>query len=402
MDQFPRIQLFSAREKRAAAILSAAILTLLLTGVWYLHPTLFAGRRVASVPPVPIPRPQVYLTVASASASTAYVTTFQSPPDARSAFRTDDGGRTWHRLTLPDGPAASFTLAAVPGRESDVVLLTPVEYWLSHDRGTHWIQVSLACCGNSRGFWFPDADHWFSVTNEKDGIHVHESSDEGETWINILTLPGPSPRIDGVPLGTGGINVTYGAGATWLLVTPVLNGVAGDWQLLRSGDNGATWKPVDLPNPEAQRLRRAGISTPSFQSNGQGWITIYATSSDDASGARPHPYLSTTTDGGRTWSPFRTVQYPNYVSLPGSGDWWATHGHVIYRSSDLGKTWSATNPALPAHTQLDAIYRATPLVAWGVYGGFIGGPVSHGSDRPHLLRTADDGRHWSEVSFPGP
>lgn len=217
----------------------------------------------------------------------------------------------------------------------------------------------------------------------------------------MLTVPGPNPQLDGISLATGGVRVTFDSGAKWLLAESISNGTATSWHLLRSEDDGSTWQPVTLPDPEEQHLQRAGISVPQLQADGRGCIVIYAAPSGNPPRARPDPYVSTTGDGGMTWSPWQLIKHNGYVQLLGANDWWATDGDVLYRSTDLGVTWSSIRPQLPAHMHLDLLFRATEQVAWNVYGNYNGTPVGQGIDRPHLLKTADGGRHWSEVKFPG-
>ena len=422
MDGFPRIRLFSPREVRALAGVGVAVLALTAGAIAYVRPP-GAARAVAAAP-TPTPRSPVFVNVIPASAATAYLTTFAAGGGlTESALRTDDGGRTWHRLRLP-GPASAFGLTPLAGSPGDVVLTTypgaaggtrpptaPPEYWVSHDRGGRWTAFSVpGADGPSRGVEFLDRSHWYHVSTGAEGFSLLVSHDEGASWQEEYSIPGPDPRIDGQQVVSG--SVVAAGGTAWLLLLLGTASPASDgstifvgqprYQLLRSPDSGSTWTAVSLPEPPPGAPAGAGYAGLRFTTAEAGSMLVYPTGGAGSGfvARTQAPSISTTSDGGSTWSPLRTLEHFPYFTAPGSADWWATDGELLFHSTDLGLTWSSSKPSLPRGERLQTIQRATAEVAWNVFGG-TRGSVGEVPDRTHVMRTTDGGRHWAEVSVPG-
>lgn len=250
--------------------------------------------------------------------------------------RTLDGGRTWQRIATPcdenkQGYGSSFPSADVGwlicvGQPATIMQ----EKWVYRtlDGGAHWDLIAsnrrqdaglglpaLPITGYSPGLVAIDGQHaWFRLSRANS---VTGTSDGGRTWQTriVTSIDGPGiGRLDFVSathgfLAAAGILVaTEDGGATWQVRSPPV--VPERWQLvagrigwgmrtiidqgalLRSDDNGASWRMVNTPWRGTQG-RLAGIS---FLDRDRGWALF-----DHGDHANPRSTLWQTRDGGRTW-----------------------------------------------------------------------------------------------------
>jgi hypothetical protein len=117
--------------------------------------------------------------------------------------RSTDGGNTWTTLTLPAGSAN----------------LPVGDIAISPDNPN----IIVAALAGGPAFWG----------------YVARSTDGGNTWTRVINDWSGFAYVDFSPPGTDGIRNWYAS--------------AGDFgeRLYRSRDNGATWTPLTIPNPNA-------------------------------------------------------------------------------------------------------------------------------------------------------
>jgi photosystem II stability/assembly factor-like uncharacterized protein len=393
---FRRIELFTPREKRALVVCSVALLAILLGAVIYTHPVVIHPATVAARTPRPTPTPIVYVNVGATSPETAYIQTFASiDSSARplGSYRTDNGGRSWQRFQTPRGDGCPLGL--VPGPTKDDVVMIGCYGgggWISHDGGRQWQELkapSVPVPGG--GFWLvPHTSQlWFSWFGQSRAL-VYRSPDLGATWQQVIDIEG------GLDIRSGA-SFEFAGDSLWLLTTAPNAPKA---QLYRSSGDGKSWQAIALPTWPTPPRGNLAYVPPSFTTPTHGYLLVLALDGQPAPGFSGPTYVSTTDDGGTTWSRVRALDHYPIATLTEADDWWATDGTTVFRSPDFGVTWSATRATLPKGERLQQIIRVTPDVAWNVIGNFNTFPPGGSSKRIHLMRTTDGARTWKEVKFP--
>ena len=245
-----------------------------------------------------------------------------------------------------------------------------------------------------------------------------------------------------VGYGTGGIFKTTNAGTTWNPMfdkEPVASiGDVAVWQknpavvwagtgeansrnssswgkgIFRSGDGGATWKPMGL---EATSTISRVIPDPG-DSN-----TVYVAALGRLWAANPERGVFKTTDGGKTWTHVLKVDAgTGAVDLamdPGDPKtlyaamyarrrtaWSYTAGGTtggIFRTRDGGHTWTKLVNGLPASTGrigLD-IYRKDPKRIYAIVESDEGGQLATFESKSRtggVFKSEDGGDHWQRLS----
>ncbi len=192
------------------------------------------------------------------------------------------------------------------------------------------------------------------IANSGSGVGYYRSSDNGNTWSKILTLPMKS--------------------ATYLLsADPAGKYVfaSTDKGFFRSSDNGASW----------DSLSSTTFNTIGFSS--QGKMYIYGTSGSN--------YVSYTSDDFGTTLISSAIKPPavNYVSgisINAKGDLFISSSG-IYRSTDGGSNWVKTIYGLPPSNNVLAI-RIKP-----------DGTLFASTNGAGVYRSTDNGNLWSAVNY---
>jgi len=210
--------------------------------------------------------------------------------DARTIYRTADGGATWEGATLPDNCSTFFGLGFLD------------------------VHVGYVNCLYGAA------------------ATVMRTADGGATWTVVTT----SASTSSGPIGSNLMVVdrqTLWAGANdWDNGTQALLAV--------SRDGGATWSDAALPgiNPVDQHPNGPGASLPDFPTALDGYVWAVDRSPNSARMYR-------TRDGGLTWK--EESRPPDQARIPASvlslDSWVAYEGSPpqILHSSDAGAHWSA-------------------------------------------------------------
>ncbi len=149
------------------------------------------------------------------------------------------------------------------------------------------------------------------------------------------------------------------------------------------------------------------IESSTFWGAADGYLGI------NAGGSATSPsqgYVSRTRDGGYTWRSTRigttAGHAPGVVALTafGSNVWAAASAHrYLWRSADMGVTWSRSAKALPYDTRLTSIQRLSSgrIVLAGSHSATV-----EADNRPHgrvamIAATNDDGANWVRA-YEGP
>jgi photosystem II stability/assembly factor-like uncharacterized protein len=309
-------------------------------------------------------------------------------------LRSNDDGRTWHRLGLKepiefDGVVRS--LAVDPADPARIFAGADCGLCLSEDGGAHWRRVASPMDGLT--VWSiaiapTDPRIVYAGTGAPSRARLYRSSDAGEHWVAV----GPEipefcagvnrPRLLTVCVDPrdardawfgveeGGAWRTRDGGDTWTRIDGAAGGI----------DNGDIHCITVLP-PSAQRASRVLVLT----------VNSVYTSTDDA----------TTWSAEPSFDRFDRMYYTRcVVSLaddPGTlllaiGDGTPGTRSMLYRSSDAGDTWEPTFLERPPGSTFWSIatHPADPRLLFA------------GTKYGDLFRSADGGRSWRREwrSFP--
>ena len=304
---------------------------------------------------------------------------------------TADGGVRWalqrSELSLPEMNEASFASPSdglgFPSLDETGLASTGVSGMRTTDAGRSWASVSWPAPA-SLGSYATEIP--FGTVTFANGQHgwaggadgVEATVNGGSKWAPQLATSEPVGQLsfagpeNGWALTPDELFTTSDGGRQWesepetalgafsyvQLVTPrfglgVVCGLAGGTRALATHDQGRTWSPLPLPDPD--ELRCGSVETAAGTSSGLcfgnpkvGWAILHGTFGGPA-------LLERTDDGGLTWSAVATTNVaPSALACEGGSDAWiglnwlenmSTVGSVA-RTTDGGKTWAiSVHPA---------------------------------------------------------
>ena len=328
-------------------------------------------------------------------------------------LRTIDGAERWV-VTMPaigsadviaaafvDADVARLLTATIPP-ESSGQNRAILNAWATDNGGATWTREgSLTAVGASTNlpagtldFVGPE-DGWFSLSGGAGGsstMDVFRTQDAGARWTQVVAtsfMPAPGQTSD-IPLGCDKNPAVFGDAATgW--ITAACNG--GSAFLYVSHDGGVSWRPQSLGNTYSEY----GYTTspPQFVSPSDGYmIGIKGGSVSSAM------VLFVTTDGGQSWSQWRTPETALDASeFISSTDGWllmapsdtSDHNSSLWVTHNAGQSWTD----LGLNTELGGLNLdfLTTQIGWA-YPSEIQQPPSG----PELLQTTDGGRTWAAIS----
>jgi photosystem II stability/assembly factor-like uncharacterized protein len=294
---------------------------------------------------------------------------------------TSDGGRTWRAVT-PANPTTVENLnpvcTAVAAGNAWAVETTndpPPANILRVGRGVVRAISSLPplpAISVLAGLTFFDANHGWVLIAHGSSLRedLYRTLDGGNTWALVA---------HNQPVGYGEVFTSATRG--WARNSD---------QVLTTFDSGATWRAVTLPaaphvvgfRPELYQVVARGRSVVVWRGNWNG--TVF------------EPFFDVSSDEGHTWSQRRG---PNGLQVAGNANSLfdaadARHlrffsGERLWISDDGGRTWTR-RPRNLAGAYVQSISFPTADVGW------IMGRTRRSS--PSVLRTADAGRTWNDVT----
>lgn len=278
----------------------------------------------------------------------------------------------------------------------------------------------------------------YSIANKG---YLFKSTDQGKTWrnLNAKLIEGHIYRLTASPTGPiychtyTRFYASLDSGRSWLERKPIgtfirvrdiavtSSGdvwVSADSGVVRSTDNGVTWKwmtqglPRDVRG-DYDRLHVRADGTV-FLSEFVGYrifklpagdtiwqlagnkptrdLTYQLTTLRDGRLVAADAYdgLNVSTDDGATWESMVSPKERHFIHEmieDQEGGLFTTSGYAgILRSNDRGSTWHATTRGLNSQV----IYRIATNLQGELYAGTIGG----------LMRSTDQGRTWANVAHP--
>lgn len=250
--------------------------------------------------------------------------------------RTADGGRTWAASTVPGagtldfrdveafGVATAYLLSAGPGGDSRIYKTT--------DGGKTW---SLQFTNTDPEGFYDALAFWDEKTGlafgdpVKGRFQLLRTDNGGATWrpARADAVP-PALPGEGAFAASGTCLTTYGPRDAWFVT-----GGAKVARVFRSADQGRTWSTADTPIQAG--VATAGAFSIAFRDRGNGMIVGGDYRNPDAAGRT----VAVTADGGKTWKPAgRSLPYRSAVAWA-KDRWIAVGPGGTDVSTDDGATW---------------------------------------------------------------
>lgn len=318
-------------------------------------------------------------------------------------LRTNDGGVTWHNVTMP-GVSGNFTGSYFPSSNAGWVLtgfsgVNSGSLYRTTDDGLNWTQYNVPF--NNGGIQFLDNTHGFvlsslGVAMNKEAVAIYQTSDGGATWVrkfhNDPTIPGAGTSL---PLGGHKIGMTFRDGTHgWIGEDTPSPSV----YLYKTADSGATWalQQVALPEGYGSPLAVSTTAPTFFGANDAVlpvWITI--DSGRDL-------FIYTSHDGGATWARSSTFVHQgsntDFISI-NNGFTWDSTG-LFHFTNNAGTSWSNITPNVNFGDSIRDMDFVSTTAGWILDADLNGNPA--------LYRTNDGGTTWTllfgtpSTSIPSP
>ena len=252
-------------------------------------------------------------------------------------IRTDDGGATWTRSTIPGAEALDFRdIDAVDERTAYVLSIGDGDasrIYKTADAGRTWtLQFRNT---DKLAFYdamaFRDARHGFAFSDSVGGrLVIIRTDDGGAHWNRIEEGLPPALENEGA-FAASGSNIAISGDHIWIATSRS--------RVLMSSDNGRTWRARNTPVPDGPS---AGLFSIGFASRERGIVV----GGDYKAEAAAADNAAVTIDGGRTWTVVRGLGgFRSAVGyVPASSG--AREGVIAVGpngadySSDGGRTWS--------------------------------------------------------------
>jgi photosystem II stability/assembly factor-like uncharacterized protein len=388
----------SARAWRSLAFVGLAAVAVVVLGVarlggWPLGPA-------AAAHPTATPGAWQLGLVSFGDADHGAVVMDGGTPTAADTYVTTNGGRSWTPRHV--GLSATTFL----DRDHAIAVVAPPTPRLesSADAGRTWVglpapvkvdSLDLLLNRAAGGPTFLDArDGWWldAPPPPRSGpVMLWRTGDGGRTWRPVggaglrsgWQFSSPAP----IDPSTAAVLAVPGHGALPLL--------------LITRDGGETWSPVSIPNAPVEGGRvglASGDAAQLLVDRGRLLLVIDLTTT---AGDEFSHWTSVSRDLGQTW--VRRSQAPASRASPftaplldDAGRLLVADDHLLWASTDDGRTWQRQPLAVPAgdHAVAVVFARAGALMV------AAGGPRSTGLPDLRLLRTGDGGRHWAELPLP--
>ncbi len=220
---------------------------------------------------------------------------------------------------------------------------------------------------------------------------VYRTTDGGETWQDVS------------PPGTEGLSLrdVEARDADTAVVLSIGEGAAS--RIWRTTDGGATWTET-FRNAEPT----AFFNCLDFYPGGRRGLAV-----SDPVGGRFR--VIATHDGGRSWQELRDAGMPDSTGeanfsasgdclvIAGSTAWFGSGGSQarVFRSTDRGRTWTATDSTLPPGPAAGVFALAFRTPRHGIA---VGGDFEDPADGTDASAYTRDARHWKnggDLTHPG-
>lgn len=311
-------------------------------------------------------------------------------------LRTVNGGRNWNEASpLPlasNEILEGFFLDSLTAWVLRTTAPTPTEsvgtLYRTSDGGQVWRATTMPAPTGL--LYFTDSQNgWFMATFESTtemAVEIYRTTDSGVTWdflsASFSSFPPPENNLPDYGFKNSiffsDLNRGWVSGTISDENTPYL---------YRSPDGGLQWNSQTLTVP-------AEFSSPTF-------ITyapyFYPSTTGVANGVLPvkvstnssSTLLYTTTDGGTSWTPTRSVNVSGPMDCPTIFNCFVFSGTTIAFTSDSGSTWSQAATSVNLSNTLRQIDFVSTSIGFALSRDASGNTA--------LYRTQDGGITWSVV-----
>jgi photosystem II stability/assembly factor-like uncharacterized protein len=406
---------------RALALIVVSVLTIVLTGIAYLHPfAVGAGQPRAT-------SSYQLAAVDFVSPTTGWVSaTLDS--GAYAVLRTTDAGQSWTRQLTGATDQRTFYLRFFDSRHGVLGLTGPrPAMYRTADGGNTWSRLPLSSSAYLLSMSFVDPDHgWllrYATTAAGPSGELLRTDDGGVSWTDV----GVPVAVSDQPYRVHFVDREVG----WLDSASVMP-VA-----YKSVDGGVTWRAVSLPAPSGGWPARGEFFVAAQPTRGAGVVATVVSLAPYASRSRagervisyppltirsfdgglpvwysysifanaipggdlkplatqaPHQVQLGSLDAGATWSVISPPSGSGAVGYSDSQNWWWIGSGAGSTSSDGGSTWTPTRHLGVIEPLPGSLQVLDSQTAW--FGVMAGGT------RALLERTADAGLHWEMIGLP--
>ena len=306
--------------------------------------------------------------------------------------RTDDGGATWHNVTMQGITELGYYVTAqyfLNASNAWVQVMKngdPMQQILYRtvDGGITWTEIPVTFLGGSMIF-LDENNGWnmeyLGVAAGSMGISIHQTTDGGQTWTKTYTNdPNITGAGDSLPLGGLKNNI-----AAINMQTAWVGGVIhanGTVYLYRTDDGGHTWSQVALPATENAQQAELSIDHIQFVTPTTGYIAMRV----NANESRDAIYV--TKNGGGTWT-----LTPTLISNAGSADFLSEteaivfNGDQFFVTRDACQTWMIIPPNISFNDSFSSMDFVNVNIGWVI--------MVDSANHHSLYKTTDGGAVWN-------
>jgi photosystem II stability/assembly factor-like uncharacterized protein len=281
-------------------------------------------------------------------------------------YKSVDASAHWARIL--DGMALSVTVDPVDSRK--VYMIGAQGVMKSRDSGATWTPANNGL-GRDVGSTAlaVDPSHPSTLLYSAPCTGLYRSTDEAATWTSVTPGGPPSScttQVLSMAFDPRNSSIVYAG----FVSAGIRTGSGG---MIKSVDGGATWRPLALP-VEGFFWFTSIIFDPRDSA------TVYITGFNS---------MFRTTDAGDSWKPINSrmngTRVDTFLVDPASPKTLYAHGDSLYRSNDLGQSWTRIVPPVDLGS-----------VAIGADSALYVAQFPTGKMR--VVRTTDGGQSWTEAS----
>lgn len=313
---------------------------------------------------------------------------------AQAVLRTQDGGQTWHDVSMPGvSNLVSGTGFSALDENTAWVLVTdpnaPLDagtLYRTADGGLTWETIPVAFGGGSLEF-VDESVGWvmssLGVGAGSMAVAIFRSADGGLTWNQVYTNDPNLPEAgDSLPLGGLKNNLTAkDAQTAW--VAGVI--YAPDTiYLYKSDDGGQTWASQSLP---------PATGIPNFDASTPGLILLNASEAVlpvQFYGDNQQTGFYRSDDGGDTWAFAALLSGTGFLDFGSPMDGFFWNGQALYVSTDGGVSWIPQQPNINFGDRVMLMDFADAQHGWIV--------TYEDNGQRFLYTTEDGGKTWEQLA----